>query len=380
MDNKNLQLGDSGEEVKILQEKLKILGYYNPIVTGSFGPATLEGVKAFQREYGLEETGIVNQEMWNLLFSFTDPAIAPISVLPNLSIGSTGSFVGDLQTKLKTLLYYTGPINNNFDLETENAVKRFQYNNDITANGIVNDTTWDRLNALYGNLNPCVLDQEEQGITTYTVKSGDTLYAIASRFNTTVDAIKRLNNLTSNTLQIGQVLKIPTEEKEESTTTYTVKRGDTLYAIASRFNTTVDAIKRLNNLTSNTLQIGQVLQIPTEEQEESSTTYTVKRGDTLYAIASRFNTTVDEIKRLNNLTSNTLQIGQILKIPTSNNMNYISYIVVNGDTLYAIARRYNTTVDTIKKLNNLTSNILQIGQVLKIPSANPIFYFNDLNL
>ena len=98
--------------------------------------------------------------------------------------------------------------------------------------------------------------------------------------------------------------------------------------------------------------------------------YTVKKGDTLYQIASRYNTTVDAIKSLNNLTSNVLTIGQVLKIPTmtsSGGNNSISYTVKRGDTLYQIASRYHTTVDAIKRLNNLTSNILNIGQVLKIP-------------
>ena len=194
------------------------------------------------------------------------------------------------------------------------------------------------------------------------------MYAIARRYDTTVDAIKSLNNLTSNTLQIGQVLQIPTNNIEENYIPYTVQNRDTLYAIARRYDTTVDAIKSFNNLTNNTLQIGQVLQIPTNNIEEDSITYTVQIGDTLYAIARRYDTTVDAIKSLNNLTSNTLQIGQVLQIPTNNiEENYIPYTVQNRDTLYAIARRYDTTVDAIKSLNNLTSNTLQIGQVLRIP-------------
>ena len=93
----------------------------------------------------------------------------------------------------------------------------------------------------------------------------------------------------------------------------------------------------------------------------------VQVGDTLYSIAKKYNTTVDRIKSLNNLTSNTLSIGQILKIPTSNeNISTKTHIVQVGDTLYSIAKKYNTTVDTIKNLNNLPNNTLSIGQVLKI--------------
>jgi len=365
----NLQMGDSGNNVRILQEKLKILGFYNAIITGDFGLATEEGVKAFQKEQNLEETGIVDENLWEMLLDFTDTAYTTLSNYPTLSYGSSGTYVTELQTKLKALLYYTGPTNSIFDLETETAVKRFQFHNDITTTGIVNNQTWSFLNALYGNLNQCVTGTTGSAYIPYIVKPGDTLYSIAMRYNTTVDAIKTFNNLTSNILEIGQELKIPTQN-ENATISYTVQPGDTLYSIARKYNTTVSAIKNLNNLTSDILRIGQILQIPTTSSDEPSTiTYTVKSGDTLYAIAMRYNTTVDAIKTLNNLTSNTLRIGQTLQIPTasSNEPSTITYTVRAGDTLYAIAMRYNTTVNAIKTLNNLTSNTLQIGQKLKIP-------------
>ena len=213
---------------------------------------------------------------------------------------------------------------------------------------------------------------------TYTVSSGDSLYSIARRFNITVNEIKRLNNLTSNNLSIGQVLRIPsssTDTGNSNVTTYTVSSGDSLYSIARRFNTTVDDIKKLNNLTSNNLSIGQVLKIPNSSNDTGNnniTTYTVSSGDSLYSIARRFNTTVDNIKRFNNLTSNNLSIGQVLRIPSSSNdtgnNNVTTYTVSSGDSLYSIARRFNTNVDDIKRLNNLTNNNLSIGQVLKIPN------------
>ena len=95
-------------------------------------------------------------------------------------------------------------------------------------------------------------------------------------------------------------------------------------------------------------------------------TYIVKLGDTLYALAKKYNTTVAKIKEYNNLNSDTLSIGQKLKIPASNKVN--TYIVKSGDTLYSIARANNTTVDAIMIANNLTTNILSIGQELIIPS------------
>jgi len=97
----------------------------------------------------------------------------------------------------------------------------------------------------------------EENYFNYNVVSGDSLYSIARQFDTTIDAIKNINNLTSNLLNIGQILKIPTTSTSEKT--YVVKSGDSLYSIAKNFNLTVDELKRLNNLTSNLLNIGQIL-------------------------------------------------------------------------------------------------------------------------
>ena len=149
---------------------------------------------------------------------------------------------------------------------------------------------------------------------------------------------------------------------------YIVKSGDSLYSIARKYNTTVDELKKLNNLSSNILSIGQVLKIPSTSGTNNNTSniYIVKSGDSLYSIARKYNTTVDELMKLNNLSSNILSINQVLKVP-SNNTSDITYIVKSGDSLYSIARKYQITVDDIKKYNNLTSNLLSIGQVLKIP-------------
>ena len=212
---------------------------------------------------------------------------------------------------------------------------------------------------------------------TYIVKSGDSLYSIARKFNTTVDELKRLNNLSSNLLNIGQVLRLPTGKPTEppvvptDTDTYIVKSGDSLYKIANAYNTTVDELKSLNNLSSNILSIGQILKVPKSASSEITSTidYVVKSGDNLYAIARKYNTTVNEIKSLNNLGSDILSVGQILKIPTvtPSQEQKETYIVQSGDSLYSIARKFNTTVDELKRLNNLSSNLLSIGQVLVLP-------------
>ena len=206
----------------------------------------------------------------------------------------------------------------------------------------------------------------------YIVKSGDSLWSISSRYNISVNELKTLNNLTSNNLSIGQILEIPSDsQKEDTENTYIVKSGDSLWNIANRLGTTVNELKTLNSLTSNNLSIGQILKIPSTNQNNNENTYIVKSGDSLWNIANRLGTTVNELKTLNSLTSNNLSIGQILKIPSTNqNNNENTYIVKSGDSLWNIANRLGTTVNELKTLNSLTSNNLSIGQILKIPSTN----------
>lgn len=202
----------------------------------------------------------------------------------------------------------------------------------------------------------------------YEVKKGDTLYTLANKFSTSVESIKKLNNLKSNALSIGQKLKIPefvekNDTNEISDEYYTVKKGDSLYSIATKYNTTVDKLKDINNLSSNLLNIGQKLKI-FSSVSDSNNVYVVKKGDTLYGIANKFNTSVDSIKKANNLTSSSLSIGQKLIINGSDN----TYTVKKGDTLYGIANKYDTTVKKLKEMNNLSSSSLSIGQVLSIPN------------
>ena len=217
---------------------------------------------------------------------------------------------------------------------------------------------------------------------TYTVQKGDSLWSIAKRFNVGVDEIKSANNLTSNLINVGQKLVIPgAAPSDQTNVTYVVQKGDSLWSIANANNTTVDEIANLNDLDTNTIYVGQILQIPNsgDLQENPSSTsdtvYVVKSGDTLYSIALRYDTTPNAIINKNNLTSSVLTIGQQLIIPsdpestgeddiTTNN----TYVVQNGDSLYSISRMYGISVDDIKNANNLTSNILTIGQVLTIPT------------
>ena len=168
---------------------------------------------------------------------------------------------------------------------------------------------------------------------------------------------------------LANYTNVPYYKEGESQEIYTVKKGDSLWKIANKYNTTVEKLKSANNLKTNTLSVGQKLVIPSiSVSPEVSDTYIVQKGDSLWSIANKFNMTVSELKNLNNLTNNLLSIGQVLKIPQGKTSTENIYTVKKGDSLWTIANRYNTTVEKIKVLNNLTSNLLSIGQQLKIPN------------
>lgn len=161
---------------------------------------------------------------------------------------------------------------------------------------------------------------------------------------------------------VSEYAGIPYNIGGNNENTYTVVSGDSLWSIAKRFNTSVDELKMINNLSSNLLSIGQVLKI-IEDNNVNTVTYVVKKGDTLYKIANKYKTSVSDIMKLNNLSSNLLSVGQELLIPAEVE-EVVTYIVQSGDTLYKIANRYNTTVNDLISKNGLTSTVLSIGQSL----------------
>lgn len=187
----------------------------------------------------------------------------------------------------------------------------------------------------------------------YIVKKGDSLWSIASKNNTTVDNIKKLNNLSSNNLSVGQVLKLSYDTENEDikeSNIYTVKKGDSLWLIANKYGTTVDELKSANNLKSNTLSIGQTLIIPEKKENTNKISYVVKKGDSLWLIANKYDTTVEKIKSTNNLKSNTLSIGQVLVIPSSS--EFITYTVKKGDTIFMGNNGYKLYELSFFKRNN----------------------------
>lgn len=184
------------------------------------------------------------------------------------------------------------------------------------------------------------------------INNPDDLKRIQDNYKKYVNAVVRA---VLDTFNIGENIIFDTEN------TYTVKAGDTLWSIAKKYNTTVEELMKLNNLTNDLIMIGKVLTIPAPSMSTFTNTYTVKAGDTLWNIAKRYNTTVEKLMDLNNLTSDLIMIGQQLTVPNNN-----TYVVKAGDTLWNIAKRYNTTVENLMSLNNLNSDLITIGQVIKI--------------
>ncbi len=155
---------------------------------------------------------------------------------------------------------------------------------------------------------------------------------------------------------------------------YYVKRGDTLSHIALWYNTTVENLVRLNNIQNpDLIYIGQRLLISVSDDPNKSkeVKYTVRRGDTLSKIANRYGITVNEIVALNNIKNpNLIYVGQQLRIPLDNSINQMQnvyYRVQRGDRLWRIAKRYRTTVSNIARINGIRNpNLIFVGQILKI--------------
>ncbi len=219
----------------------------------------------------------------------------------------------------------------------------------------------------------------DQTNVTYVVQKGDSLWSIANANNTTVDELVNLNDLVNNTIYVGQVLKIPNSgnsgtSNDNTSMTYVVQKGDTLYSIAQKYSTTPSAIINKNNLSSDYLAVGQVLTIPNDvestgndEDVTDNNLYVVQRGDSLFSIASKYGVNVNDIIMENNLNSDVITIGQVLTIPLKSTGMPSLYVVQKGDNLWSIANKYGVSINQIRMVNNLTSDVLSIGQTLIIP-------------
>jgi peptidoglycan DL-endopeptidase LytF len=194
----------------------------------------------------------------------------------------------------------------------------------------------------------------ERGEVTYYVVSGDTLFGIAKKFSTTVSLIKEANHLYHDHLKMNQSLIIPKAIHKVAT-------NDTLYSLARNYGTSANVIKEANGLKSEILKTGQELVIPNRVDyfpidfiPANITTYTVNTRDNLWAIANRFGTTVDMIKRANQLKSDHVQRGQTLIIPVNTKMD--NGQLQQADPIMGIQRDQSRV-----KVENVQKDLQQLG-------------------
>ncbi len=211
---------------------------------------------------------------------------------------------------------------------------------------------------------------DQNTFTDYTIQSGDSLWSISNEFKISIDEIKSVNNLINDTIYVGQNLKIV------SNNVYVVKSGDTLYKLAQTYNTSIDKIKKDNNLTTDNIYVGQKLMINQESKNTDTTKYIVKKGDTLWKISQIFNVSVDSLKSINNISSNTIYEGQVIYLkeniePKQSSITYETHKVQSGETTWSISIDYGIPMQELLNTNNLTtSSQLSIGQELRIPVHN----------
>ncbi|WP_343524479.1 LysM peptidoglycan-binding domain-containing protein [Pedobacter sp.] len=258
----------------------------------------------------------------------------------------------------------------------------------------------------------------------------DTYYSIGRRYNVSPKDIMAFND--NKYLQVGVIIKVPTNipftaggslpaataPATANAIEHTVKPKENLNMLAEKYGTTINEIKALNNLTGSNLSIGQVLKIPAKNQTQTEATeqtnptvknntkspvndnppsdqtmieHTVQPKEFLGKIAEKYGTTVEEVKKANNLSGNNLRIGQKLKIPATKNIDENKVVssaveekpaqenksadpagthtVLRNETIFTIAKQYGTTAYQIRKMNDLPDNAITIGQVLKVPGG-----------
>lgn len=284
-----------------------------------------------------------------------------------LKTGSTGLNVQTIQTYLNRIRrnYPAIPAitdeTGTFGNSTKNAVAKFQSIFGLQSDGIVGKSTWYKLSSLYSSVTRLAeLDSEGDTLGIGTVPPSSILRQ-GSRGQDVI-TLQYLLNVIS---EYYPGIPAPTQDGIFGS-------GTRQAVIDFQEAMQLSPDGTVGPLTWQALYKvyqGIVQNIPPTAPGANIFEYVVKAGDSLWLIARRYNTTVDTIKNLNGLTNNMITTGQILKIPAGQNAPYIEYTVQSGDTLWLIARRYGTTVDAIKNLNGLTSDRLNIGQVLRIPEV-----------
>lgn len=374
-----------------VQEQLAFKGFPLGEVDNVFGLRTELAVRQFQASVGLPETGIVDAETWRLLFDgiplpsdscFPDDppdgtgTRAPTASVHQAQAAQTRQAVRiqiSLSQRRLTLLrggveaaHYPVGVGKP---ATPTPAGNWSVLNKAVNPGGVFGTRWmaftRRGHGMHGTNQP-------QSIG-HAVSNG-----CVRMYNPDVEALFEQVQVGTAVIVVSGV---PAPEPAPVAGAYVVRAGDTLFLIARRFGTTVDAIKRANNLTTDVIGIGQVLRIPGAVAAAPATTgtdYIVQPGDTLFLISRRYATTVQALMSANNLTSTTIYVGQRLRIPggsrgprgpegSGGTGESAEYVIQHGDTLQAIAAAFGVTPEAIVALNQLLGADIYPGQRLRIP-------------
>jgi LysM repeat protein len=254
--------------------------------------------------------------------------------------------------------------------------------------------------------------------TSHTVKKGETLSSIAKLYNISVAELKKINNIHAGKLRLGQELKLNQQsepsksvevakvETPQKGTTHKVISGESLYSISKMYNIPVDELKKINNIPAGKIRPGQELKLnqqaePTrsvevakvepkvESPHKKGGVHKVASGESLYSIAKKYNVSFEELKKINNITTGKLRLGQEIKLSQEDNddkpkniaavksdikqvakteaaENTVTYKVKKGESLISIANDNNISVDELKRINNMTNSKIRFGQELKL--------------
>ncbi|MCR4419435.1 MAG: LysM peptidoglycan-binding domain-containing protein [Clostridia bacterium] len=365
-----------------MQEQLNTVLYAGLMVDNIFGPATEAALREFQRMARLPETGIVDQATWYRLFSGDPlPAEAAVSPEPELNaekepaeefepLQAPDQYSIEIDRGRRILTLFRGGTRVAYfsvavgKPATPTPLGNFRIRNKAVNPGGPFGTRW--------------LGLTTNGIGIHGTNAPSSIGLAVSNgcirmYNQDIEYLFPLVSVGTPVRIIRGV------EAAVPPRTYTVRPADSLYLIAQRFGTTVAALRAANNLPTDVIFPGQTLVIPEGAAPgppppppsppvpaaPDTITYVVRPGDTLFRIAQSFNTTIATLRRLNNLSGDLITPGQVLRVPAP--ALTTRYVVQPGDTLYLLAQRFGTTVSELRALNNLTTDILRVGQVLEVP-------------
>lgn len=235
----------------------------------------------------------------------------------------------------------------------------------------------------------------------YVVKKGESLKSLAARWDMSVDELAQLNEIPAQTkIRAGDSMKVPAQAEQAKGKSkrqnppefaqYTVKRGDSWNALANKLGVSGEALAKLNGMSATRmLQLGETIKLPADadavlaaepvtakadskdkkRNKTTSSSYTIKRGDTLNSIARKFEIDINELAGMNGIPANTMvRVGDSIEVPELAPKT-VDYVVRRGDTLARVANKHGVTLAQLAELNEIPTDAkLQAGDTLSVPN------------